>query len=209
MMLEFVKNKLKVKLINKRWRKKNPHNTTQIACITDINNIDVGNCSYGQLIVKNSGTSSKIIIGNFCSIGEDVEFLLGRDHYTNRLSTFPFKVKCIEQEKTEAISKGNIIVEDDVWIGNHVIILSGVRIGKGAIVAAGAVVSKDVPPYSIVGGVPAKVIRFRFPNEIIMELLKFDYSKCDKEWVRKHINELYEPIEFAEQVTLLGASLYE
>ena len=89
-------------------------------------------------------------------------------------------------EKISSFSKGNIIVEDDVWIGSNCVILSGVKIGKGSIVGAGSVVTKDVEPYSIVGGSPAKLIKYRFSAEIITALNKIDYSKITKETYFKH-----------------------
>ena len=95
----------------------------------------------------------------------------------------------------EAISKGDIIVGDDVWIGYGATILSGVYIGQGAVIAVGAVVSKDVPAYAIVGGIPAKVIKYRFSESVCKTLEKIDYSKIDEEFVKKHIDELYEEID--------------
>ena len=93
--------------------------------------------------------------------------------------------------QTEATSKGDIIVDDDVWIGQRALIMSGVHIGQGAIIASGAVVTKDVPPYAIVGGVPARIIRFRFSEKIIKELLKIDYSMLSYEMIREHVDDLY------------------
>ena len=107
---------------------------------------------------------------------------------------------CTGSQAYEAISKGDIIVENDVWIGYRATILSGVNIGQGAIIAAGSVVTKDVPPYAIVGGVPAKVIKYRFPPEMIGELLKVDYSQLSEEMVREHIDELYRPLKDPEQL---------
>ena len=78
--------------------------------------------------------------------------------------------------------------------------MSGVHIGQGAVVAAGAVVTHDVPPYAIVGGVPAKVIKYRFGPEMIEELLKVDYSKLTEDMVREHIDELYEELKDAGQL---------
>ena len=75
----------------------------------------------------------------------------------------------------------------------------GVHIGQGAVVAAGAVVTKDVPPYAIVGGVPAKVIRYRFEPEIVEELLKIDYSRLTDEMIKEHIDELYTDLTCVEQ----------
>ncbi len=109
-------------------------------------------------------------------------------------------VKLLQSVDFEAKTKGDIIVDDDVWIGYGATILSGVHIGQGAVVAAGAVVSKDVPPYAIVGGVPAKVIKYRFNQEMIHELLNVDYSKLTKKMVEEHVGDLYKPLTDAEQL---------
>ena len=177
-------------LFRKRWRNNNRVNTTIALNIFDINSVFVGKHTYGGIEVLNYNNYYKLTIGNYCSIATDVMFILDADHYTNHISTFPFKVKVLG-EQFEGVSKGNIIVDDDVWIGYGATIMSGVHIGQGAVVAAGAVVTKDVPPYAIVGGVPAKVIKYRFEPEMIEELLKIDYSKLTKEDIEKHIAELY------------------
>lgn len=91
-------------------------------------------------------------IGNFVSIAQEVIFLLDAEHYVKHLSTFPFKVKYLNNAKEEAFGKGDIIIDDDVWLGYRSTIMSGVHIGQGAVIAAGAIVTKDVPPFSIVGG---------------------------------------------------------
>lgn len=108
------------------------------------------------------------------------------------ISTFPWKVKVLKNAGQEAQSKGDIVVHDDVWIGFRAVILSGVEIGQGAVIAAGAVVTKDVPPYSIVGGNPARVIKSRFQQSIVDELMAIDYSKVDKECISKNEKLLYE-----------------
>jgi len=125
---------------------------------------------------------------------EDVLFLLGGNHNIETFSTYPFKVMILG-EKKEAWSKGPIIVEDDVWIGTRAMILSGVRIGQGAIIAAGAVVTKDVPPYSIVGGNPAKIIKYRFYKNLI-DLIKTKDIKLilKEENIIKNIEDLYSPL---------------
>ena len=81
-----------------------------------------------------------------------------------------------------------------MWIGQNATILSGVHIGQGAIVAAGGVVTHDVPPYSIVGGVPAKVIRYRFSGSVIEKLLRIDYGNLTDEMIKKSINALYDKV---------------
>ena len=116
-------------------------------------------------------------------------FMLCAEHNVLNVSTYPYKAQSYGEP--EAISKGNIVVEDDVWIGARAIIMSGVKIGQGAVVAAGAVVSKDVPPYAIVGGVPAKIIKYRFDDNLRFLYKKIDYSKLDMEFIMTHINELY------------------
>lgn len=186
-------------LFRKRWREKNRFNTTIAINLFDIDSVIIGKNTYGGIAVLNYNDFYKLTIGNFCSIATDVMFILDADHYTNHISTFPFKVKLLG-EKQEGVSKGDIVVDDDVWIGYGATIMSGVHIGQGAVVAAGAVVTKDVPPYAIVGGVPAKVIKYRFEPEMIEELLKIDYAKLSKEDIEKHIDDLYTELKDPSQL---------
>lgn len=195
----------KVKLLKTKvaWKIRNRHNKTYIENVTDLNSVSVGNCTYGPLKVLNDSSQYRLQIGHYCSIAEGVTFIVCSEHPTDRISTFPFKVKCLQTQTREAISKGDIIVEDDVWIGYGATILSGVRIGQGAVVAAGSVVTKDIPPYAIVGGIPAKVIKYRFNDEMIRELLKVDYGKITKEMVADHVSDLYEPLVSVEKLQWL------
>lgn len=192
-MISILINKIKQIKHKKQWRKRNCHNTTIAATLFDFDSVIVGKNTYGALYVLNYGEKEKLQIGSYCSIGPDVMFILNADHPTKNLSTFPFRVKCLNQYR-EGTSKGDIIVEDDVWIGYRSTIMSGVHIGQGAIIAAGSVVTKDVEPYAIVGGVPAKVIKYRFSDEIIEKLLKIDFSLLDYELVKKNIDYLYEEL---------------
>lgn len=182
---------LRIKLyFYRQWRRLNQHNETQPYCVFDPNSVQVGLGTYGLIDLQNQ-TDSRLFIGNYCSIAKDVLFLVGDDHYTNHISTYPFRVMSLKECEHESTSKGNIVVDDDVWIGSRATIMSGVHIGQGAVVAAGAVVTKDIPPYAIVGGVPARVIRYRFNEELIQELLKVDYSQLTKEMIEEHIDDLY------------------
>lgn len=190
MISEHIKYEIKLVSQKKQWRKKNGHNSTRMARCCPLDSVTVANWSYGTLHVFNSGNKSKLHIGNFVSIGDDVMFLLNDEHELNTLSTFPFKTMCFG-EHNEALSKGDIIVDDDVWIGNGAKILSGVHIGQGAVVAAGAVVSKDIEPYAIVGGIPAKNIRYRFNKDIREYLLTFDYGLLTESMIQSHIDDLY------------------
>lgn len=191
---------IKLLLFITKWKKSNRHNITYPGTLFNLNDVMVGNYSYGQINVKKFGASSHmLIIKNYCSIANDVLFLIDGDHRMNAISSFPFK-QILFGDFGESASKGDIIVDDDVWIGYGATIMSGVHIGQGAVVAAGAVVTKDVPPYAIVGGVPAKVIKYRFESEIIEELLKVDYSKLTKEEIEKHIDELYVELKDKRQL---------
>ncbi|MBQ8424510.1 MAG: CatB-related O-acetyltransferase [Clostridia bacterium] len=188
-MLNILINKLKIYQFRKKWRKINKHNFTIAKIKFDTSIVSVGNFSYGKIDVHSINKKNKLLIGNYCSIAENVKFLLGVEHPLNFVSTYPFKAFFLNG--VDAISKGDIIIKDDVWLGTNSTILSGVEIGQGAVVAAGAVVTKDVPPYAIVGGVPAKIIKYRFNEEIIEKLLKLDYSKLNSEIVKKNIDLFY------------------
>lgn len=120
----------------------------------------------------------KLIIGKFCSIACGTKFLFNcANHTLKSLSTYTFPLFYEEWEleksniTTAWDNKGNIVIGNDVWIGYEAVIMAGVHIGDGAIIAARAVVTKDVPPYTIVGGTPAKEIRKRFDAEVIEQLL--------------------------------------
>ena len=112
----------------------------------------------------------KLIIGNFCQIATGVRFIMnGANHAMNGISTYPFKAfgKAWKDAPLESINKGDTIVGHDVWIGNGATIMQGVKIGNGAIIGTNSLVTKDIEPYTIVGGNPAKPIRKRFDDEKI------------------------------------------
>ena len=120
----------------------------------------------------------KLIIGKFCSIACGTKFMFNcANHTLKSLSTYTFPLFYEEWEleksniTTAWDNKGDIVIGNDVWIGYKAVIMAGVHIGDGAIIAARAVVTKDVPPYTIVGGTPAKEIRKRFDAEVIEQLL--------------------------------------
>lgn len=124
----------------------------------------------------------KLIIGKFCSIACGTKFLFNcANHTLKSLSTYTFPLFYEEWEleksniTTAWDNKGDIVIGNDVWIGYEAVIMAGVHIGDGAIIAARAVVTKDVPPYTIVGGTPAKEIRIRFDTEVIQQLLKLKW----------------------------------
>lgn len=173
----------------KKWRKNNSHNRLIASTFFPIGKVKGGNHSYGDLHVISYGEENEgLSIGHYVSIANDVWFLLGGNHYYKRFANYPFQVKFVDINFVETWSKGRIIIGDDVWIGTGAFILPGVQIGQGAIVAAKAVVATDVPPYAIVAGNPAQVVKFRFKEDIINKLVKIDFSRLEPEWVLKHLD---------------------
>lgn len=120
----------------------------------------------------------RLMIGKFCSIAYGAKFLFNSsNHSSSSLSTYPFPIFAAEWDESMPVTeawdnKGDIVIENDVWIGYEAIIMAGVHIGNGAIIGTRAVVTKDVPPYAIVGGVPARKIRSRFDEPVIRACLK-------------------------------------
>jgi acetyltransferase-like isoleucine patch superfamily enzyme len=153
-----------------------------------------GNCRFGSTT-----------IGSFCSIAGEVVAGLGK-HPTGFVSTHPVFFSPnnggfpISFAKEKLFLEGApVVIGNDVWIGYRAIILDGVTIGDGAVVAAGAVVTKAVEPYSIVAGVPAKHLRYRFPPETIKELLKIKWWDRDIGWIKEHAREFADIDQFLGQ----------
>ncbi len=134
----------------------------------------------------------KLIIGKFCAIASGVKFIMnGANHRMKGFSTYPFEIfggGWAEEvpARDEFPYKGDTILKNDVWVGYNSMIMPGVTIGNGAIVAAGSVVTKDAPDYSIVGGNPARVIRLRFDEKVIRKLLETAWWDWDIEKITKH-----------------------
>ena len=136
----------------------------------------------------------RLVIGKFCSIACGTRFLFNcANHTLNSLSTYTFPLFYEEWnlEKSNVVSawdnKGDIIIGDDVWIGYEAVIMSGVHVGSGAIIAARAVVTKDVPPYTIVGGTPAREIRKRFDTDVIKRLLMLKWWDWATDEIRQYL----------------------
>ena len=138
----------------------------------------------------------KLIIGKFCALAKDVKFVMnGANHLMSGFSTYPFFIFGNGWERAAPPQgafpfKGDTVVGNDVWIGHDAMVMPGVRIGDGAIVATRSVVASDVPAYAIVGGNPAKLIRRRFPDEIVSALLDiawWNWSAADISRNLEHI----------------------
>ena len=174
-----------------KWKKRNKHNRTTSNGGFRIERVSVGSKSYGEIHLLDCSPENVMVkIGNYVSIAPDVTFILGGEHNTRTISTYPFKVLAFGQN-FEAGTKGDIVVQDDVWIGMNTTICSGVTIGQGAVVAAGAVVTKDIPPYSIAAGVPAKVIKSRFSDALKEKLVNTDVNKLFSKFTKEDLEQIY------------------
>lgn len=130
-------------------------------------NYSIGAASYGLPIVHDNDEGTTLKIGAYCSIASNVQIFLGGQHKTNWVSNYPFPFffemnNEYRQKYIDGGSRGDVIIGSDVWLCANCIILSGVTIGHGAVVANGAVISRDVPPYAVMAGNPAKQIKWRF-----------------------------------------------
>ncbi len=133
----------------------------------------------------------RLIIGKFCSIAAEVKFIMnGGNHATDWLTTYPFPIFGHGWEAAMPARwpmKGDTVVENDVWIGYGALITPGIRIGNGAIIATGSVVTKDVPPYAIAGGNPASIIRMRFDASTVERFEKIRWWDWDAEKITRNV----------------------
>lgn len=199
-----------VKQIWYRWKFRRKIVKIDITCCLDASNVECegnnvfnkksifrGRIGYGSYIGERSCLNA--VIGRYCSISSDVKTISGIHPTTDFVSTHPCFFSTKKQAGFTYVSNDcfteNIFVDteqhlveigNDVWIGSNVLIMPGIHIGDGAVVAAGAVVTKDVEPYSIVGGVPAKVIKRRFSDEQIKELLAIQWWNKNGDWIKQN-----------------------
>ncbi|WP_312335899.1 CatB-related O-acetyltransferase [Anaerospora hongkongensis] len=142
--------------------------------------VNVGDFTYGQPQVFWWGEDTYLTIGKYCSIAVGVSIFLGGNHRSDWVTVFPFTAWSDAWPQAAGIeghpaSKGNVTIGNDVWLGNQCTVLSGVTIGDGAVVGSHCVVSKDIPPYSIVVGNPCRIIRKRFSEQQIEALLNIQW----------------------------------
>lgn len=197
-------------------------NSTVEPNVTVYDNVKILDSQIGVFTYICSNTVIiKTNIGKFCSIGSHCKIGLGTHPSKNFVSTHPIFFSTQKQSRITFSNKdyfqerNEITIGNDVWIGVNVIILDGVTVGDGAIIAAGAVVTKDVPAYAIYGGVPAKLIRYRFEKEVISFLLKFKWWQKDEEWLKQNFQAFHDIKKFmhthnkAEVVSGLHYNFYE
>lgn len=155
---------------------------------------------FGSGISRDSIMDS-VLMGRYTTLGPDVKVVSGQ-HPTSKIASthpafysargqmgFTYVDKTIFNETRFAKEQYKVVIGNDVWIGSYTRIMEGVTIGDGAVVAAGAMVTKDVPPYAIVGGVPAKIIKYRFDEETIKKLLKLKWWDKGLAWIKEHADD--------------------
>jgi acetyltransferase-like isoleucine patch superfamily enzyme len=150
---------------------------------------EIGRGTYGVPKIYTWEEGSILKIGAFCSISARVQIFLGGEHRAEWVTTYPFSWiwKSARGIQGHPKTKGDVIIGNDVWIGIEALILSGVKISDGAIIGARSVVTKDVPPYAIVAGNPARVIKNRFDDETINRLLKLQWWNWDDSKIEKYL----------------------
>lgn len=157
-------------------------------------NFNIGDFTYGEPRVL-FPNEANLVIGKYCSIAQNVTIFLGGNHRTDWISTYPFPSinefkQVADNIEGHPISKGDVTIGNDVWIGRDVIILSGVTISDGAVIGAGSIVSKNIGPYEIWGGNPAKHIKNRFSEDITKKLLEIEWWDWPDTKVRSYIPHL-------------------
>lgn len=206
-MLRFIKKKIKYLSLRKKVRIGKDVNIAASSfegknTLFDGVNIHGSSIGLGTYIQKQS-VILNCLIGRYCSIADHVYTCIGT-HPTNFISTYPSFYYDTTSELGYSYYTGEpkfdlykypdqmhdyqIKIGNDVWIGSHVLIMGGVNIGNGAIIAAGSVVTKSVPPYQIWGGVPAKYIRHRFDEETVLKLEGMKWWNNSEKWIVDHIN---------------------
>ncbi|VXC31305.1 conserved hypothetical protein [Flavobacterium sp. 9AF] len=161
--------------------------------ISSNSKVEAGVESYhnGNLIVKGKGLFK---IGNYCALGQDIKIILSNHVYNYPSLQYNFYRKRFN-ELPYKMDKGNITIGSDVWIGDNAILLPNITVGNGAIIGAGAVVTKDVPDFAIVGGNPAKIIKYRFSEAQIIEINNKKWWNWDNEKIIKNRDYFFKSLD--------------
>ncbi len=150
-----------------------------------------GEGSYGIPAITSFDQKSKVAVGKYVSIASNVSFLLGANHKRGLVTTYPIDRLNSAKNTSDANDPGNIFIGSDVWIGYGATIIGPIMVGDGAIIGAGALVVSDVPSYAVVGGVPAKVIKYRFKDDQIEKLLDIEWWNWTKKVIQERESDIY------------------
>lgn len=167
----------------RRWR--------GVATIDPRVSVGVGTYGLGERTILLFRDEDRVVIGKYCSVAYGVTIVASGEHNYRGVANFPFAAVFNGDINRDTFTKGTVQIGNDVWIGANATILSGVTIGHGAVVAAGAVVTKPVPPYAVVSGVPARVIKYRFPAETVERLLQIAWWDWNPEVIRENMDLFY------------------
>jgi acetyltransferase-like isoleucine patch superfamily enzyme len=165
--------------------------------------VEIGDFTY----IANGSSIKRTKIGKYCSIGPDVKCGLGRHPSHTFVSTHPMFFSTLKQSQITFADKNyfddfkRVEIGNDVWIGANAVIVDGLMVEDGAIIAAGSVVTKNVPPYAIVAGIPSEIVRFRFEEDERQYLLKFKWWDKEFEWVKKNYKLFHDIKEFMKRLS--------
>ncbi len=197
MQLSVIPAILRTLLYRLRRTLKNRQYTPNTKALFSNEQIEIGDYTYGTPRILFTGGSNKLSIGRFCSIAADVHILLGGQHHDEFVSTYPFyhtfstikrwNRNNIPIEAWQDRIAGDVLIGNDVWIGRGATIMPGVSIGDGAIIGAETVITKDVPPYAIVVGTPPRIVRFRFSEQQIEDLLKIQWWNWEADRIQQEL----------------------
>ena len=158
--------------------------------------IEIGDYTYGIPKLMSYEDGVKVRTGKFCSIADNVTIMLGGDHRVDWITTYPFNAlipSVYGDIQGHPYSKGDVVIGNDVWLARDCKIMSGVHIGNGAVVAANAVVTKDVPAYAVVGGVPARVLKYRFDLKTRKTLERIRWWDWSEDYIAEMVPFLQSP----------------
>jgi acetyltransferase-like isoleucine patch superfamily enzyme len=154
----------------------------------------IGRGSYGGLKLASYPNDADLVMGNYCSVATDATVLLGGEHRLDWVTTFPMsELDPAANIQGHPHTRGRVTIGSDVWIGREAMILSGVTIGHGAVIGARALIRSDVPPYAIYAGNPAKLVRLRFPDDIVQRLLEIAWWDWPEERIARAATYLSSP----------------
>ena len=152
----------------------------------------IGDHTYGEPTILQFDLTTRLVVGRFCSISDQVTIILGGNHRSDWITTYPFPAFKESWPEAATIkghpaSKGDIVIGNDVWIGYSATILSGVTIGSGAVIGTQALISRDVAPYAVMAGNPAREIKKRFDDTAIAQLLQLAWWDWPEEKIRANL----------------------